>query len=107
MLVFARRAIVEQQPLCHFLAPAQHRQSVDAQSRWPGLIQAALLPPSIAQLAASALMARSTDRRIAALLLTAAVAVIASISRINPLWLLLAGGLVGFCWHCVMKIARQ
>jgi chromate transporter len=29
-------------------------------------------------------------------LLTATVAVIATVSRINPLWLLLAGGLLGF-----------
>ncbi|MET4217523.1 hypothetical protein ABIB00_002732 [Bradyrhizobium sp. LB14.3] len=48
-------------------------------------------------MAASALiLAQSTDRTIAALLLTATVAVIASVSRINPLWLLLAGGLLGF-----------
>ena len=48
-------------------------------------------------MAASALiLAQSTDRTIAALLLTAAVAVIASVSRLNPLWLLLAGGLLGF-----------
>ncbi|WP_245473529.1 hypothetical protein [Bradyrhizobium zhanjiangense] len=36
----------------------------------------------------------ATDRTIAALLLTAMVAVIASVSRINPLWFLHAGG----CW---------
>ena len=68
-----------------------------SQSRWPRLIQAALVPLSIGLMAASALiLAQSTDRTIAALLLTAAVAVVASISRINPLWLLLAGGLFGF-----------
>ena len=48
-------------------------------------------------MAASALiLAQSTDRNIAALLLTAVVAVVASVSRVNPLWLLLAGGLLGF-----------
>lgn len=66
-------------------------------SRWPGVIQAALVPLSIGLMAASALiLAQSVDRTIAALLLTAMVAVIASISRINPFWLLLAGGLLGF-----------
>lgn len=48
-------------------------------------------------MAASALiLAQSTDRTIAALLLTALVAAIASVSRVNPLWLLLIGGLLGF-----------
>ena len=48
-------------------------------------------------MAASALiLAQSTDRTMAALLLTATVAVIASVSRVNLLWLLLAGGLLGF-----------
>jgi chromate transporter len=68
-----------------------------SQSRWPALIQTALVPLSIGLMAASALiLAQSTDRTFAALLLTAAVAVLASVSRINPLWLLLAGGLIGF-----------
>jgi chromate transporter len=67
------------------------------QSRWPAMIQAALVPLSIGLMAASALiLAQSTDRTLAALLLTAAVALIASVSRLNPLWLLLAGGLLGF-----------
>jgi chromate transporter len=67
------------------------------QSRWPGVIQAALVPLSIGLMAASALiLAQSADRTIAALLLTVVVAVIASVSRINPLWLLLAGGMFGF-----------
>jgi chromate transporter len=67
------------------------------QSRWPAMIQAVLVPLSIGLMAASALiLAQSTDRTLAALLLTVAVALIASVSRINPLWLLLAGGLLGF-----------
>lgn len=67
------------------------------ESRWPGVIQAALVPLSIGLMAASALiLAQSAERTIAALLLTTMVAAIASISRINPLWLLLAGGLLGF-----------
>lgn len=68
-----------------------------SQSHWPALIQAALVPLSIGLMAASALiLAQAIDRSIAALLLTATIAVIASVSRVNPLWLLLAGGLLGF-----------
>jgi len=67
------------------------------QSRWPAMIQAALVPLSIGLMAASALiLAQATDRTVVAVLLTAAVAVVASVTRINPLWLLLAGGLLGF-----------
>lgn len=56
-----------------------------------------MVPLSIGLMAASALiLAEATDRTIAAVLLTAMVAMIASVSRIDPLWLLLAGGLLGF-----------
>ena len=67
------------------------------QSRWPALIQAALVPLSIGLMAASALiLAQSTGRSVVATVLTLSVAVLASLSRINPLWLLLAGGFLGF-----------
>lgn len=80
--------------LAYYVSRLLNRPS---QSRWPGLIQAALVPLSIGLMAASALiLAQSTDGTIAALLLTALVAAIASVSRINPLWLLLIGGLLGF-----------
>jgi chromate transporter len=66
-------------------------------SRWPATIQAALVPLSIGLMAASALiLAQSTDRSVTATLLTAVVAVLATVSRVNPLWLLLAGGVFGF-----------
>ncbi len=66
-------------------------------SRWPAMLQAALVPLSIGLMAASALiLAQATDRTMVAVLLTAAVAVVASVTRVNPLWLLLAGGLLGF-----------
>ncbi len=68
-----------------------------SQSRWPGMIQAALVPLSIGLMAASALiLAQSTDRTPVALLLTGLGAVLASVTRLNPLWLLLAGGILGF-----------
>ncbi len=67
------------------------------EARWPSIIRTALVPLSIGLMAASALiLAQSTDRTLLALLLTGAVAVLASVTRINPLWLLLVGGVLGF-----------
>ena len=66
-------------------------------SRWPAIIQAALVPLSIGLMGASGLiLALTSDRTWAAALVTAAVAALAFATRINPLWLLLAGGLLGF-----------
>ena len=71
--------------------------SLPSQSRWPALIQAALVPLSIGLMAASALiLAQSTSRTAVSALLMAVVAVLASVSRVSPLWLLLAGGALGF-----------
>lgn len=67
------------------------------QSPWPAIIQAALVPLSIGLMAASGLiLALGSDRSVAAMVLTATVAVLAAVTRINPLWLLLAGGVLGF-----------
>jgi len=66
-------------------------------SRWPSIIQTALVPLSIGLMAASALVvAQTADRNWAAVALTLAVAAAAYVTRLNPLWLLLAGGLLGF-----------
>lgn len=66
-------------------------------SRWPALIQNALVPLSIGLMAASALvLAEATYRTPIAALLMASVAVLASVTRLNPLWLLFAGGILGF-----------
>ena len=68
-----------------------------SQSRWPAIIQAALVPVSIGLMAASGLvLAQASDRTWVALLVTVATAVVASLTRFNPLWLLLAGGCFGF-----------
>lgn len=65
-------------------------------SPWPSIIQAALVPLSIGLMAASSfVLAGTSDRSGAALTVTAAVAVLAAITKINPLWLLLAGGVFG------------
>jgi chromate transporter len=66
-------------------------------SRWPAIIQAALVPLSIGLMGASALiLALTSDANLAAALVTAGAAVLAFATRINPLWLLLAGGVLGF-----------
>jgi chromate transporter len=66
-------------------------------SCWPGLIQAALVPLSIGLMAASGLiLAQTTDRSVVAVLMTAVTAILAFTTRLNPFWMLLAGGLLGF-----------
>jgi chromate transporter len=66
-------------------------------SRWPAIIQAALVPLSIGLMGASGLiLALAADRTWAAALVTAVAAVLAFATRLNPLWLLLAGGCLGF-----------
>jgi chromate transporter len=65
-------------------------------SPWLALIQKALVPVSIGLMAASGLVvAVAADGSVVAALLTLAAAVIAAITRVNPVWLLLAGGLLG------------
>jgi chromate transporter len=74
----------------HFLKRQTH-------SRWPGIIQTALVPLSIGLMGASGLVLTLTsDRTWAGGLITAIAAALAFATRINPLWLLLAGGLLGF-----------
>jgi chromate transporter len=67
------------------------------QSRWPAIIQAALVPLSIGLMGASGLiLALTSDRSWMAALVTATAAVLAFATRLNPFWLLLAGGVLGF-----------
>jgi chromate transporter len=67
------------------------------QSRWPAIIRAALVPLSIGLMGASALvLALTSDRSWMAALITAVAAILAFATRLNPLWLLLAGGCLGF-----------
>jgi chromate transporter len=68
-----------------------------SQSRWPAIIQTALVPLSIGLMGASGLiLALTADRTWAGALVTTASAVLALATRLNPLWLLLAGGCLGF-----------
>jgi chromate transporter len=67
------------------------------QSQWPVIIQASLVPLSIGLMAASALIvAQAADRTWAAVLATLMTAVLAASTRLNPLWLLVIGGCLGF-----------
>jgi chromate transporter len=66
-------------------------------SPWPAIIQAALVPLSIGLMAASGLiLALASDRNWIAALVTAVSAMLAFATRLNPFWLLLAGGCLGF-----------
>jgi chromate transporter len=66
-------------------------------ARWPAIVQAALVPLSIGLMAASGLvLGLASDRTWVAALVTVGAAVLASLTRLNPLWLLAAGGLLGF-----------
>lgn len=66
-------------------------------SPWPAIIQAALVPLSIGLMGASALiLARSSDLSWRAALLTIVAAALAFATKLNPFWILAAGGLLGF-----------
>jgi chromate transporter len=66
-------------------------------SRWPAIIQAALVPLSIGLMGASGLiLALTSDRSWVAGLITVCAAALAFATRLNPLWMLLAGGALGF-----------
>jgi len=66
-------------------------------SRWPAIVQAALVPLSIGLMAASALiLARTSDNSWMALLITIVAALLATATRLSPLWMMVLGGLFGF-----------
>src|ERR1700682_5153904 len=74
-----------------------HFLTRSSQSRWPAIIQAALVPLSIGLMGASGLvLAQAADRTWIAALMTAVAATVAFATRLNPFWMLLAGGLLGF-----------
>jgi len=67
-----------------------------SQSRWPAIIQAALVPLSIGLMGASGLILADLRSDLDGALVTAMSAALAFATRLNPLWMLLAGGCVGF-----------
>jgi chromate transporter len=65
-------------------------------ARWRMAIQAGMVPLSIGLIAASAfVLAHAADRNVYAALITATTAAVAFFTRINPLWVFLAAGLLG------------
>jgi len=67
------------------------------QARWRAAVQAGLVPMSIGLIAASAfVLARAADHNVYAVLITAATAVTAYWTRVNPLWLFAVAGALGF-----------
>jgi chromate transporter len=73
-----------------FLARSSH-------SRWPAIIQAALVPLSIGLMAASGLvLAQAADRNWIAVLFTGVAAAVAFSTKLNPFWVLLTGACLGF-----------
>ncbi|EGP06451.1 chromate transport protein ChrA [Bradyrhizobiaceae bacterium SG-6C] len=68
-----------------------------SRSAWPGILQAALVPISIGLMCASGLvLTLASDRTWIAAVLTIGAAVVAFMTRLNPLWVLVVGGLLGF-----------
>jgi chromate transporter len=66
-------------------------------SRWPAIVQSALVPLSIGLMGASGfILARASDHTWVAALVTISAAVLASATKLNPFWMLLAGGCLGF-----------
>jgi chromate transporter len=66
------------------------------EARWRIALQAGLVPVSLGLISASAfVLARAADHTVLAGLITAATAVVAFATRINPLWLFAAGGVLG------------
>ena len=67
------------------------------QARWRIAVQNGLVPLSLGLISASAfVIARTTDHNIAAAAVTAVTAVVAYMTRLNPLWLFAACGIAGF-----------
>jgi chromate transporter len=66
------------------------------EAHWRIALQAGLVPVSLGLITASVfVLARTADHTAVAGLITAATAVVAYATRINPLWLFAAGGLLG------------
>ena len=74
-------------------------QTMDRSSgaKWPALLQSALVPVSIGLMAASALiLAQASDLSWTAVVITIVAAALATATRLSPLWMMVAGGLLGF-----------
>jgi chromate transporter len=64
---------------------------------WPAILQAALVPISIGLMCASGfVLALTSDRTWVAATITIGAAALALATRLNPLWMLVVGGILGF-----------
>jgi chromate transporter len=80
--------------LAYFVANFFHRSS---HSFWPSLIQASFVPVSIGLMAAGGyVLALTIDTSLASALVTLVTVLVTVGTRINPLWPLVAGGLIGY-----------
>lgn len=79
--------------LAFFVARAWERFK---HARWRMAVQAGLVPVSLGLIAASAfVLARAADHTIVAGAVTAAAAFVGFATRLNPLWIFAAGGMLG------------
>jgi chromate transporter len=68
-----------------------------SKARWPAMIRTSLVPLSIGLMGASALVvAQAADGTWVAVVLTLVAAALSFATKMNPLWILLAGGCLGF-----------
>ncbi len=66
------------------------------QARWRAAVQTGLVPISVGLIAATALiLARAADHNLMAMIITGATAGVAYATRINPLWMFFAAGVLG------------
>jgi chromate transporter len=66
-------------------------------AHWRIALQAGLVPVSLGLIGASAfVLARAADHNVYAFLITATTAAVAFATRVNPLWVFLAAGVLGF-----------
>lgn len=81
--------------MCAYFVSNLLRRSSHAS--WPAIFQAALVPISIGLMCASGfVLTLTSDRTWAAAAITITAAVLALLTRLNPIWMLIAGGLLGF-----------
>jgi chromate transporter len=74
-----------------------HLLQRSSHSPWPALLQAALVPLSIGLMCASGfILTMTVDKTWIAAALTIAGAAVATFTRLNPLWMLAVGGILGF-----------
>jgi chromate transporter len=84
-------------PSAMFAYFVSHVLNRSSHATWPALLQAALVPISIGLMCASGfVLALTADRSWTAAVLTIAAAVATFMTNINPLWMLVIGGCIGF-----------